>query len=171
MLLQTAHPATGRALSPSSWYQPFFCRNRVPGSCSQGEGCALQQFRTGIYRKQAINTSPLLPRPKAKAAPPRSMGAEFCCFNSAAAWHDGRWRVGWEVACMDAGKALGGLWLCSGVTRVAVLVLPYETVTHAPPSLLQNQTNLGCQIQHLFRPGLAHSEQLPATLCWITFPL
>lgn len=112
--------------SHSGWYQPFSCGNRVLGSCSQGGGCAPQQFRAGIYKKQAISTSPLLPRPKAKAAPPRSMGVEFGCFNSAAAWHDIGWGVGWETAHMDAGKPWVGCGFVLGVTRVSVLVLPYE---------------------------------------------
>lgn len=98
----------------------------MPGSCSQGGGCALQQFRAGIYRKQYISTSPLLPRPKAKTVPSRSMGVEFCCFNSDAAWHDGGWGVGWEVACKDAGKPWVGCGFVLGVTRVSLLVLPCE---------------------------------------------
>lgn len=97
----------------------------MPGSCSQSEGCALQ-FRVGIYRKQAVSTSPLLPIPKAKAAPPTSTGVEFCCFNSAAAWLEGGWAVGQEVACMDAGKPRVSCGFVLGVTRVSVLVLPCE---------------------------------------------
>lgn len=114
----------GNFCNSRSWYQSF-CQNRVPGSCSQGEGCALQQFRAGIYRKQAISTSPLLPRPKVKTVPPRSMGVEFCCFNSAT-WHEGGWGVGWEVACKDAGKPWVGCGFVLGVTRVSLLVLPCE---------------------------------------------
>lgn len=101
------------------------------------------------------------------------MGVEFCCFNSAAAWHDGGWGVGWEVACMNAGKPWLSCGFVLGVTRVSVLVLPCEACdshsTLAAPN--PDQPWLPNPAPHLFRPGLAHAEQLPAAVSWITFLL